>query len=103
MRVATITAGYGDGYLRAGSNRAEVLIGGRRCRVLGRVTMDQMLVDVSRVRGVKAGDEVVLIGRQGAREITAHALAEWFGTIPWEVLTAITYRVPRLYKGTNAA
>ncbi|MBI3882233.1 MAG: alanine racemase [Verrucomicrobia bacterium] len=103
MRVATITAGYGDGYLRAGSNRAEVLIHGRRCRVLGRVTMDQMLVDVSRVAAVKAGDEVVLIGRHRAREITAHDLADWFGTIPWEVLTAITYRVPRIYKGASAA
>ncbi len=103
MRVATLTAGYGDGYLRAGSNRAQVLIGGRRCRVLGRITMDQMLVDVARVPGVRPGDEVVLIGTQGDQRITAEALAEWFGTVPWEVLTCITYRVPRLYIGGTAA
>ena len=103
MRVATLTAGYGDGYLRVGSHRAEVLIGGRRCRVLGRITMDQMLVDVSRMREVRAGDEAVLIGRQGNREITANELAVWCGTIPWEVLTNITYRVPRHYRGGHAA
>ena len=103
MRVATLTAGYGDGYLRAGSNRAVVLIRGRRCRVLGRITMDQMLVDVSRVKGVAAGDEAVLIGQQGKDAIHVAELAEWCHTIPWEVLTAITYRVPRLYRGGQAA
>jgi alanine racemase len=103
MRVATLTAGYGDGYLRAGSNRAMVLIGGRRCQVLGRITMDQMLVDVSQVKTACAGDEAVLVGRQGRDEITAGDLAEWCGTIPWEVLTAITFRVPRLYRGGQAA
>ena len=103
MRVATLTAGYGDGYLRAGSNRSQVLIGGQRCPVLGRITMDQMIADVSKVPRVRPGDEVVLIGRQGRQEITATELAEWCGTIPWEVLTAITYRVPRLYRGSCAA
>ena len=103
MSVATLTAGYGDGYLRAGSQRAFVLIGGRRCRVLGRITMDQMLVDVSKVRHVQVGDEAVLIGEQGSERITAAELAKWFGTIPWEVLTAITYRVPRVYRGSQAA
>jgi alanine racemase len=103
MRVATLTAGYGDGYLRAGSSRAQVLIGGRRCPVLGRVTMDQMLVDVSRVKSASAGDEVILIGRQGRAEITAGELAEWCGTISWEVLTTITHRVARLYRGGQAA
>jgi alanine racemase len=103
MRVATLTAGYGDGYMRAGSNRAEVLVRGRRCRVLGRITMDQMLVDVSRVSLARSGDEAVLIGRQGRDAITAEEVAGWCGTIPWEVLTAITYRVPRLYRGGHAA
>jgi len=103
MRVATLTVGYGDGYLRAGSNRARVLIGGRRCRVLGRITMDQTLADVSRIATVAPGDEAVLIGRQGAEIITATELAAWCRTIPWEVLTAITYRVPRLYRGSQAA
>jgi len=103
MRVATITAGYGDGYMRAGSNRAEVLIGGCRCRILGNITMDQMIVDVSAVAHVMAGDEVVLIGRQGAGQVSACDLAHWFNTIPWEVLTNITHRVRRLYLGTCAA
>lgn len=103
MRVATITAGYGDGYLRSGGNRARVLIGGEFCRVLGRITMDQMIVDVSHLDGVKSGDEVVLIGKQGSREITANQLAQWCRTIPWEILTAITARVPRIYRGSQAA
>lgn len=103
MKVATISAGYGDGYLRSGSNRSKVLIGGKLCPVLGRVTMDQMLVDVSKVKDVANGDEVVLLGRQGKKEITAATLATWLGTIPWEVLTNITYRVTRLYRGGHAA
>lgn len=103
LRVATVTAGYGDGYLRAASGRARVLIGGRRCPVVGRITMDQMLVDVSRAGDVRAGDEVVLIGRQGGDCIRATEVARWAGTIPWEVLTAITYRVPRIYRGGQAA
>jgi alanine racemase len=103
MRVATVTAGYGDGYLRSASGRARVLIRGRRCRVLGRLTMDQMVVDVSKVTGVRAGDEVVLIGRQGREEITATEVASRAGTIPWEVLTNITYRVRRVYLGSHAS
>jgi alanine racemase len=103
MRVATITAGYGDGYLRSGSGRVRVLIGGRRCPVVGRITMDQMIADVSRVPTVKPGDEVVLIGSQDGDRITASELAGWAETIPWEVLTAITYRVPRVYRGVQAS
>ena len=103
MRVATLTAGYGDGYPRAASNRADVLIGGIRCAVLGRVTMDQMMVDISSVRNVRAGDEVVLIGRQVADEITARELAAWCGTVPWEILTTISHRVPRIYWGSQAS
>ena len=103
MRVATLTAGYGDGYMRAASPRARVLIAGRRCAVLGRITMDQMIVDISRLKHVAAGEEVVLLGRQGKEEISAIELAQWCGTIPWEVLTNINYRVPRLYRGGQAA
>ncbi len=103
MRVATLTAGYGDGYLRAASNRARVLVGGRRCAVLGRVTMDQMMVDVSRVTNVRPGDEAVLIGDQGREAISAGDLAAWCGTVAWEVLTSISYRVPRIYRGGQAA
>ncbi len=103
MRLAVLTAGYGDGYFRSASNRAEVLIGGRRCPVRGRVTMDQTIVDVSAAPAAHPGDEAVLIGRQGGQQITANELATWCGTIPWEVLTNITYRVPRIYRGEHAA
>ena len=99
MRIATLSAGYGDGYLRAGSNRAQVLIRGARCPIAGRITMDQMLADVSHVPKVTAGDEVALIGGT----ISANDVAGWVGTIPWEVLTAITYRVPRVYRGSQAS
>jgi alanine racemase len=99
MRVATLSAGYGDGYLRSASNRGQLLIRGVRCPIVGRITMDQMLADVSRVRGVCAGDDAVLVGGN----ISANDVAVWAGTVPWEVLTAITYRVPRVYRGGRAA
>lgn len=98
MRVATISAGYADGYPRALSNRgASVLVGGRRCPVLGRVTMDLTLVDVSELSKVELGDEVVLIGKQGEEEILAAEVAERAGTIAWEVFTGIGSRVRRVY------
>lgn len=103
MRVATLTAGYADGYPRAASNRGEVLVRGKRARIVGRITMDQMLVDVTQVPGVSPGDSVVLIGRDGREEITASDVAGWSDTIPWEILTGITYRVPRVYRGGQAA
>jgi alanine racemase len=103
MRVATVTAGYGDGYLRSGSGRSWVLVRGHRCRVIGRISMDQMLVDVTAAPRVRPGDTVVLIGQQGRHRIDAHAVSAACGTIPWEVLTNITYRVPRVYRGSVAA
>lgn len=102
-KIATLTAGYGDGYLRSGSNLAEVLINGKRCKIVGRITMDQMLADVSHLPNVKPGDEVVMIGVQGNESIDANEVAGWLNTIPWEVFTCITYRVPRIYKGGHAA
>jgi alanine racemase len=103
LRVATLTAGYGDGYPRAASNRAMVLVKGRRCPVLGRVTMDQTLVDVTGLDGLRVGDEAVLFGRQGEGSITVNELAAWCGLVPWEILTGISYRVPRLYRDGGAA
>ena len=98
MRIATVCVGYADGYPRHLSNAgAEVLIGGRRCAVLGRVTMDQILVDVSAVPQAEVGDDVVLIGRQGEEEISAGELAAKSGTIPWEIFTGISSRVIRYY------
>jgi alanine racemase len=97
-RIATVCAGYADGYPRHLSNAgAHVLIGGRRCPILGRVTMDQILADASAVDGPAVGDEVVLIGRQGGEEIPVSELAEKSGTIPWEIFTGISSRVVRYY------
>lgn len=103
MRIATLTAGYGDGYHRAISGRGSVLIHEKMCPILGRITMDQMIVDVSSVEGVSSGDEAVLIGKQGKEEITAALVAEWADTIPWEVLTSISHRVRRIYLGITAS
>ncbi len=97
-KVAAISAGYGDGYPRHVSGKgACVLIGGRRCPVLGRVTMDQIIVDVSAVTSPPApGDEVVLLGKQGAGEISAVELAALAETIPWHLFTGITPRTARV-------
>jgi alanine racemase len=97
-RVAVLTAGYGDGLPRAASNRAQILVRGRRCPVLGRVTMDQTVVDVTDVPGVESGDEVVLVGRQLGAEISLAEFSRWADTIPWETLCSVTKRVPRIYK-----
>jgi alanine racemase len=97
--LAILTAGYGDGIARACSNRAQVLIHGQRCPVLGRVTMDQTVVDITGVKGpVACGDAVVLVGRQGAGEISITEFSDWSDTIPWETLCSVTKRVPRLYR-----
>lgn len=103
MTLATLTAGYGDGYPRSASNKAEVLIQGRRCPVVGTITMDQTMVDVSALKKVEPGDEAVLIGRQGEAAIHAEELASVAGTVPWEIFTGISYRVPRVYRGGHAA
>jgi alanine racemase len=98
MRVATLAVGYADGYPRhLSGNGTEVLVRGHRCPVLGRVTMDQIIVDASR-SAARLGDDVVLIGRQGREEITPAELAQKAGTIPWEILTRLSSRVQRLYK-----
>lgn len=98
-RTAVLCAGYGDGIPRAMSNRAEVLIKGRRCPVLGRVTMDQTIVDVTDVpESIATGDEAVLVGKQGNAEISVGEFSGWADTIPWETLCSVTKRVPRLYR-----
>lgn len=100
MRISTLAVGYADGYQRhlSGQN-AQVLIGGRRCTVLGRVTMDQIMVDTSALGEVTPGDEAVLIGKQGHEEITVAELAKKAGTIPWEIFTGLGPRVVREYIG----
>ena len=95
--IATIPVGYGDGLSRLFSNKAYFLVGGIRYRQVGRICMDQCLVDVTALRGrVKLGDEVVIIGRQEDAEITADELAERVGTINYEIVTNIACRVPRI-------
>lgn len=96
-RIATLPVGYGDGYSRALSNRADVLVRGQRAPVVGRICMDLCLVDVTDVPGVYEGDSVVLLGRQGACEISAGELSGLQQTIPYEVLCSIAPRVPRVY------
>jgi alanine racemase len=97
-RVATVPIGYADGYSRRMSGRAQVLVAGRRCPVLGVITMDMLMIDVTDAPCV-VGDEVVLMGAQGQERITAEDLAGWSGTIAWEVFTAVSKRVPRVYVG----
>lgn len=97
MVVATAAVGYGDGYHRACSNRGAMLVHGRRAPIVGRVCMDQTMLDVTEIPGVQPGDETVILGRQGEERIDAVELADWAGTISYEVLLAITARVPRIY------
>lgn len=93
IRVATIACGYGDGYHRCASGKAYVIIRGKRCPVIGRICMDQMMADVTDVPEAVAGDVATLIGRDGEACITAEELAQWCGTISYEVLLSATERV----------
>ncbi len=95
--IATVPVGYGDGYSRLLSNRGRMLIGGNSYPIAGRVCMDQTMVDLGQQTGVAVGDEVVLIGRSGAEEITTAEIAELMGTIPYEVTCLITRRVARAF------
>jgi alanine racemase len=98
MRIATLAAGYADGYPRHLSNRdAAALVRGQRCALLGRVTMDLVMIDVSKIDNVQVGDEVVLMGKQGEQEIPCAELAERAGTITWEITTRVGSRVRRVY------
>ncbi|MEW6408851.1 MAG: alanine racemase [Nitrospirota bacterium] len=95
--IAGIPLGYADGYSRLLSNNGEVLIRGKRAPVAGRICMDIFMADVTDIDGVSEGDEVVLIGKQGNEQITADDIALRTGTISYEVLCSISYRVPRIY------
>ena len=95
-RVMTVPIGYADGYSRALSGKGCVLVRGKRARILGRVCMDQIMVDVTDIPGAQAGDEVVLLGRQGDEMIDADEMAAWIGTISYEVICSPSQRVPRV-------
>ena len=90
--VMTLPIGYGDGYRRSLSNRAQVLVRGRRAPVIGRVCMDQIMADVTDIPGAAMGDEVVLLGAQGDDRITPEEMAVWCGTIPYEIMTGLGLR-----------
>jgi alanine racemase len=96
-RVVTLPAGYGDGYMRAMSGRAEVIVHGTRYPVVGRICMDQMMVSIG-WDSAHNGDEAVLLGSSGDATISIEELADWAGTIAHEVLTNINTRVPRVYR-----
>jgi len=96
MRLALLAAGYADGLDRRLGNRFSLLVRGTRAPLVGRVSMDQAVLDVTEIPGVQAGDEVVLIGAQGGETVTAFDHAAATGTIPWEVFTRIDPRVPRI-------
>ncbi len=101
MKVATLPVGYGDGYPLSLSNKGYVLIRGKKARILGAVTMDQIMVDVTDIKNVKTEDIAVLIGKQGDEEITAIEIARMAGTIPYEIFTSINKRVQRVYLDKN--
>jgi alanine racemase len=96
MRLAQLAVGYGDGLDRKLGNNFSLLVHGERAPIVGRISMDQTVLDVTEIAGVEAGDEVVIIGTQGAETITAFDHAEAAGTIPWEVFTRIAARVQRV-------
>ncbi len=96
-RIATISVGYADGYLRCLTNRGQVLIGGKRAPVVGRVTMDMTMVDVTDLPEINLGDEVVVLGGQGEDNISAEEVATWADTINYEIFCALSHRVPRVY------
>ena len=99
-RIAVLPIGYADGYSRQLSHRGSVLIQGRRAPIVGLVCMDMIMVDVTDLAPVQVGDIVTLIGQQGQESIWADEVANWIGTIPYEVLCGIGSRVPRLYEST---
>ena len=95
--VGLVPVGYGDGYRRSLSNKGMVLVRGKRVPIIGRICMDQFMVDLTRVEDARAGDEVVLLGPQGEDEISAQELGAWADTSHYETLTALLPRVPRIY------
>ena len=98
MRAATVPVGYGDGYPRSLSNKGHVLIHGKRARILGRVCMAQMIVDVTEIPQAREGDPVTLLGSDGAERITAEYLGELSGRFNYELVCDLTKRVPRVYR-----
>ena len=96
VRSVTVPVGYGDGYFRGMSGKAKVIVDGNKYPVIGRISMDQIIVNLDNGSAYN-GDEVILLGSDGKNNITCEEMAEWAGTIPYEILTNINTRVPRIY------
>ncbi len=96
-RVATVTIGYADGCPRLLSNKGELLLHGKRAKILGRVCMDQLMIDVTDIPEAQVGDTVTLIGKDGDESITADEIGELCGTIGYEIVCGISQRVPRIF------
>jgi len=96
-RVATVPVGYADGLRRVLSNQGEMLIHGRRSTIIGRICMDQTMLEVTKIPRVKVGDVVTILGKDGNELLTATEMADWMGTISYEVVCGISKRVPRVY------
>jgi alanine racemase len=92
-----VPIGYADGYLRRFGEGAEMLVHGKRAKIIGRVCMDQLMLDITDISGVKAGDTVTVIGREDGEAVTADHLAELAGTISYEIVCGIATRVPRVF------
>lgn len=103
IRVGTVTCGYGDGYHRAAGAKGYVLIHGKKAKILGRVCMDQMLVDLTDIPDAKAGDEVVIMGESNHQTISAEDIASWCDTISYEILLSAGRRVERVYISSSDA
>jgi len=101
-RVAVLSVGYADGFVRSLTNRTEVVIGGKRVPVVGRVSMDLITADVTEVPDAKSGDAAVLLGSSGSASVPAEEWADRLGTITYEVFTNVSRRVPRVHKGMAA-
>jgi alanine racemase len=98
VRAVTVPVGYGDGYFRSMSNKAKIILRGKKYPVVGRISMDQIVINIEWDSAYN-DDEVILIGESGTEAITCEDLAKWAGTIPYEILTNINTRVPRIYLG----
>ena len=97
MKIATVPIGYADGYIRNLANDAYMIGKGKKAKVVGRICMDQCMIDISEIEGVKVGDTVTVVGKTGNTEITMDDVASWTGTINYEVVCLVGKRVPRVY------
>jgi alanine racemase len=96
-RIGLVPVGYADGWRRSLGNAGHVLAGGHRCPIVGRVCMDQFLVEITDVPGLEMGSEAVLLGAQGSERSTADEVAAAAGTIPWDIIASLQARLPRIY------